>query len=626
MTLFQSPVLKINLMSESILQKEVLFNEAVLIIDAIISGQVLAIQSSPPATPSDGQVYIVGVSPTGAWSGKVNQIAYYYNGWQYFTAPNPYQVYVINTASYYTWNGTAWVAGTLMPFAISNATDAAISSPTDGQFLKFSGTDSKWHNASVTIVTTLQGLTDVNVAEGVGIDGYCLTWNNATSKWAASARTVASSSDVAISSPVNGQALLYNGTTNKWYNGTLPSGVTTISGLSDVTVTEGTGIAGYVLYWNNTTSKWSAEALPTYPTTLAGLTDVNVVEGSGIDSFVLSWSNATGKWVASAITPGSTTLAGDTDVSVASPTNGQVLTWNGTLNKWQNSTLPTGTATIAGLSDVTVTEGTGIDGYVLYWNNTTGKWSAEALPTGVTTLSGMSDVTVITPLSGDTLLYNTAAAKWQNTHRNPVSNQVSSYTLALTDEFTTINMNSASAINCTVPPNSSVAFRIGDEIALIQGGVGSLTVIPGAGVTINSPQGLVFNNKNLQAILTKVAINTWNLTYLGLPAQNPLPIYNAGSVSGATALDFHNGDTQIISLIGNTTLTVINWPAIGLAKLTLIAQNTGAYTLAFPTAKWSGASGAPTLTSGAGREDWFILVTIDGGATLRGNVVGQNYA
>ena len=34
--------------------------------------------------------------------------------------------------------------------------------------------------------STLAGLSDVNVTEGLGIDGYALVWNNATSKWIAS--------------------------------------------------------------------------------------------------------------------------------------------------------------------------------------------------------------------------------------------------------------------------------------------------------------------------------------------------------------------------------------------------------------------------------------------------------
>jgi hypothetical protein len=250
---------------------------------------------------------------------------------------------------------------------------------------------------------------------------------------------------------------------------------------------------------------------------------------------------------------------------------------------------------------------------------------ADLIGTPTATLAGNADVTITSPANGDTIIYNAATSKFVNSHRNPIATQTANYVLALTDDFTTIICNSASALTCTVPPNSSVAFRVGDEISLIQGGAGSLSVVAGAGVTINSPAGLVFNSKNLQAILTKTATDTWNLTYLGLPAANPLPVYNAGSVSGTIVLDYRNGDVQVISLTGNTTYSISNWPATGLAKLTLIAQNTGAYTLTHPTSKWGNSAAAPTLTSGAGKEDWYMQATFDGGATLRGNVINQNY-
>lgn len=43
--------------------------------------------------------------------------------------------------------------------------------------------------ANLSIIEALSGLTDVNVTEGAGIDGYALKWNNATSKWIAAVST-----------------------------------------------------------------------------------------------------------------------------------------------------------------------------------------------------------------------------------------------------------------------------------------------------------------------------------------------------------------------------------------------------------------------------------------------------
>jgi hypothetical protein len=134
------------------------------------------------------------------------------------------------------------------------------------------------------------------------------------------------------------------GTALEFY--TITSGVTTLATLTDVNVTEGSGINGYHLAWDNSTSKWVATASGT---NLAGLTDVNVTEGSGINGYVLTWNNGTSKWVATA--PG----------------------------------VVSGAGTLAGLTDVNVTEGSGINGYYLAWNNGTSKWVAVALATVAST-------------------------------------------------------------------------------------------------------------------------------------------------------------------------------------------------------------------------------------------------
>src|SRR5271157_1886777 len=52
-----------------------------------------------------------------------------------------------------------------------------------------------------SISSTLSGLTDVNVAEGPGINGYNLTWSNGTGKWIAVAPGTAS---ISIGSAITG--------------------------------------------------------------------------------------------------------------------------------------------------------------------------------------------------------------------------------------------------------------------------------------------------------------------------------------------------------------------------------------------------------------------------------------
>jgi hypothetical protein len=83
-----------------------------------------------------------------------------------------------------------------------------------------------------------------------------------------------------------------------------------------------------------------------------------------------------------------------------------------------------------------------------------------------------------------------------------------SYTLVLTDVAKVISLTNAAAITLTVPTNASVAFPIGTQILLYQGGAGQVTVSSSA--TIRS-QGtkLKLNGQYSIAGLLKVATDEW---------------------------------------------------------------------------------------------------------------------
>jgi hypothetical protein len=85
-----------------------------------------------------------------------------------------------------------------------------------------------------------------------------------------------------------------------------------------------------------------------------------------------------------------------------------------------------------------------------------------------------------------------------------------SYTLVLTDVAKVISLTNAAAITLTVPPNTDVAFPVGTQLLLYQGGAGQVTITPGAGVTIRS-QGskLKINGQYGIGGLLKVATDEW---------------------------------------------------------------------------------------------------------------------
>ena len=58
------------------------------------------------------------------------------------------------------------------------------------------------------------------------------------------------------------------------------------------------------------------------------------------------------------------------------------------------------------------------------------------------------------------------------------------YTPVLSDAQKLITLDNGSPITFTIPPNSSVGFLKGDQINLLQLGVGQVTVVAGAGVTL----------------------------------------------------------------------------------------------------------------------------------------------
>jgi len=63
--------LSISLVAQNQAQKEVTVNEALSIIDAVLNrGAVHNGTNTPPVSPAEGDLYIIGGSPTGAWSGK----------------------------------------------------------------------------------------------------------------------------------------------------------------------------------------------------------------------------------------------------------------------------------------------------------------------------------------------------------------------------------------------------------------------------------------------------------------------------------------------------------------------------------------------------------------------------
>jgi hypothetical protein len=92
-------------------QKEVTVNAALRILDAVSNiGVKDKDLNTPPGSPVESDLYIIGPSPTGAWAGRAKQLAVYTGGvWVYIPPKEGVCFWVMDEDVVYVYNGTAWV-------------------------------------------------------------------------------------------------------------------------------------------------------------------------------------------------------------------------------------------------------------------------------------------------------------------------------------------------------------------------------------------------------------------------------------------------------------------------------------------------------------------------------------
>lgn len=179
-----TPRLKLPFMGTDQLQKELTFNELAAMVDTLLHANVIDKDlTAAPASPSDGDTYIIGAAPTGAWAGKAKYLAYYIGGWHYLAPQNGWLVWVADESKYYRYSGGAWAA------------------------------------TLVTPIDLLASLTDVNTGVlDASKDGLALTYDNDTGKFVLSAvaSLFASLGDVDVSGITAGQTIVWDAGSSKF--------------------------------------------------------------------------------------------------------------------------------------------------------------------------------------------------------------------------------------------------------------------------------------------------------------------------------------------------------------------------------------------------------------------------
>ena len=83
-------------------------------------------------------------------------------------------------------------------------------------------------------------------------------------------------------------------------------------------------------------------------------------------------------------------------------------------------------------------------------------------------------------------------------------------TAALTDVGKLINFTSGTAVVFTIPAATAVAFAVGDQINIYQGGSATVTITPAATVTVRSSGGKLKTNDQFSvATCLKIDTNEW---------------------------------------------------------------------------------------------------------------------
>lgn len=107
-----TPRVALALMADATEQNWATYSAAMSILDRQIHIVIIDSLTTPPGSPSEGDLYVVTATATGAWTGEEDNIAYYVNAaWEFLT---PYDGMIVweDTLGYHQYwdeGATAWV-------------------------------------------------------------------------------------------------------------------------------------------------------------------------------------------------------------------------------------------------------------------------------------------------------------------------------------------------------------------------------------------------------------------------------------------------------------------------------------------------------------------------------------
>lgn len=209
-------------------------------------------------------------------------------------------------------------------------------------------------------------------------------------------------------------------------------------------------------------------------------------DGSGVD--VTFHSDTAGDYALWDSSEEKLILEGTNGATVLDITDGNVVIGDGTLTVGSDG---------AG-EDVTFHSDTAGDAFV--WDS-----SEEKL-----TITGTDGQTALDVPDGNVTITDALTVSGGITAPITINNETASYTLVAGDAGGLVEMNDGSAMNLTIPPNSSVAFATGTQIVIVQQGAGAVTIVEGSGVTTRSlDDNAILNGQYVSVALVKRDTDEW---------------------------------------------------------------------------------------------------------------------
>jgi hypothetical protein len=128
-----TPHLALPLIAAAQAQKHVTHNEALFAVDALLHCAVKDKDlAAPPASPAEGDRYIVAGGATGAWAGKTGQVAARQDEvWRFYPPQAGWIAFVVDGLQLYHFNGTAWAPGVVAITNLQNLTLLGIGTAAD---------------------------------------------------------------------------------------------------------------------------------------------------------------------------------------------------------------------------------------------------------------------------------------------------------------------------------------------------------------------------------------------------------------------------------------------------------------------------------------------------------------